>query len=459
MASSDPLISEEEEVKNQYGYAEGEEQPKPTFCQNLCGCAFCLLAIPLACLGMCCCCALGTADNVVKTAQGKRWNQVEQKWVIDNLDEDEADITGVPKDDEDILKVKEDEPAEEQAGVAADSKGAVKDPEYYDVLGVPVDATSGQIKKAYYISARKYHPDKNPSEEAKQIFQSIGEAYQVLSNEKLRKVYDKEGKDGLSGDKTEVAAGNVDPSLVFTFLFGNDSFEDIVGRLHLVTQTLVGGSCNPEQFPRTQMIELERRRVIRLAVSLRGRIQAFVEGDEEGAEAMWKSKGAELVEVRYGEQILNTVGKCYVLVAKEVLGNWSEGFDAKMQAGQMKMDAGMKAAQAAQGTHEATTQGGGDEDALPHMVEMMWNMTVIDISSTIREVVMKVLKDASVSDDIRNKRAVAVQKLGDIWENLKITKADGTQASVRNLYASATRAAMEKTMNKARSEEAAEEIS
>lgn len=442
MASSEPLIPEEE-----------DELPKPTFCQNLCGCALCLVAVPLACLGLCCCCAIGTADNVVNKAQGKRWNQVEKKWVIDNLAEEETGVTNLPKDDNDILKTKEDE-LEKEYGTAADKSGsAVKDMEYYDVLGVASDATSGQIKKAYYISARKYHPDKNPSEEAKVKFQAIGEAYQVLSDEKLRKVYDKEGKEGLSGDKTEVAVGNVDPSLVFTFLFGNDSFNDIIGRLSLVTQTLVGGSSNPEQFTSKQLIELERRRVVRLALSLRERIQQFVDGNEEAAKFDWKSKGEELVEVRYGEQILNTVGKCYALVAKEVMGNWTEGLDAKVQANQMKMDAGLKAAQAAKDTEGA---GGGEEDALPHMIEMMWNITVIDISATIREVVMKVLKDVSVPEETRKKRAEAVQQLGGIWENLKARESDGMQKSVRNLYASATRAAMEKTLNKARSEEAAD---
>ena len=376
--------------------------------------------------------------------------------MIDNLTEEETGVRDLPKDDDDILKVKEYELEKEHGTTAAgkSDSGAVKDMEYYDVLGVPTDASSGQIKKAYYISARKYHPDKNPSDEAKVKFQAIGEAYQVLSDEKLRKVYDKEGKEGLSGDKTEVAVGNVDPSLVFTFLFGNDSFNDIIGRLSLVTQTLVGGSSNPEQFTRKQLIELERRRVVRLAIALRERIQAFVDGNEQTAKMRWTSKGEELVEVRYGEQILNTVGKCYVLVAKEVLGNWTEGLDAKVQANQMKMDAGMKAAQAAQDTQGAA--GGGEEDALPHMIEMMWNITVIDISATIREVVMKVLKDVSVSDDVRKKRAEAVQQLGGIWENLKSRESDGMQKSVRNLYASATRAAMEKTLDKARSEEAAD---
>lgn len=263
---------------------------------------------------------------------------------------------------------------------------------------------------------------------------------------------------GLSGDKTEVAMDQVDPSLIFTFLFGNDSFDTIVGRLQLVTQTLVGGSPDvAEKFTRLQMVELERRRVVRLAVSLCDRISKFVNGDVDGAKAQWTSKGEELVEVRYGEQILNTVGTTYKLVAKQVIGSWSEGMDAKVQAAGMQMDAAKNAATAAQTTqNQADGKGGGaDEDTLPAMIEMMWNITVIDISTTLREVVMKVCKDTSVSSDIRKKRANAVLELGLIWEGLKKKGGEdgGVQKSVRNMYASATAAAMEATLEKVRKEE------
>lgn len=434
----------------------GEEvaQRPPTLLESLCGCLVCLVAIPLGCLGLCCCCAAAATDTAVNKAQGKRWDGTLNKWVIDKLDEEAEAVAKLPRDDDDILKVAKEETeqskGDEKAG--ASSSPAVKDTEYYDVLGVPTDATESKIKRAYYIQARKWHPDKNPSEEAKVKFQAIGEAYQVLSDERLRRVYDEKGKDGLSGDKTEVSIDSVDPSLIFTFLFGNDSFDDIVGRLQLVTQTLVGGS--PEvavKFTRDQMVELERRRVVRLAVSLRNRIQAFVDGDAESAKASWREEGERLVEVRYGEQILNTVGTTYKLVAKQVIGSWSEGMDAKVGVTKMQMDAAKNAATAQQG---AAAAGGSEEDALPAMIEVMWNITVIDISTTLREVVMKVCKDTSVPDDVRKRRANAILELGGIWEGTKSVKdADGVQRSVRNMYASATQAAMEATLNKARKEE------
>ncbi|XP_056642484.1 dnaJ homolog subfamily B member 6-B isoform X2 [Diorhabda carinulata] len=71
--------------------------------------------------------------------------------------------------------------------------------DYYRVLEVLKTATTAEIKKAYRKLALKWHPDKNPDnlEEATKKFKEISEAYEVLSDEKKRRVYDEYGKEGL----------------------------------------------------------------------------------------------------------------------------------------------------------------------------------------------------------------------------------------------------------------------
>jgi curved DNA-binding protein len=65
--------------------------------------------------------------------------------------------------------------------------------DYYQVLGVPKDASSQDIQKAYRSLARKLHPDVNREPDAENRFKEIGEAYEVLHDDEKRKKYDRYG--------------------------------------------------------------------------------------------------------------------------------------------------------------------------------------------------------------------------------------------------------------------------
>lgn len=74
--------------------------------------------------------------------------------------------------------------------------------DYYKTLEILRTANDVEIKKAYRKLALKWHPDKNPDnlEEANIRFKEISEAYEVLSDEKKRRIYDQYGKEGLIGE-------------------------------------------------------------------------------------------------------------------------------------------------------------------------------------------------------------------------------------------------------------------
>ncbi len=71
---------------------------------------------------------------------------------------------------------------------------------YYELLEVEKTASQDEIKKAYRKLAMKYHPDKNQGDkEAEEKFKAVSEAYQILSDDNKRAVYDRYGKKGLEG--------------------------------------------------------------------------------------------------------------------------------------------------------------------------------------------------------------------------------------------------------------------
>ena len=68
----------------------------------------------------------------------------------------------------------------------------------YELLGVDRDVDASALKKAYRKQAMRYHPDRNPdNEEAEAMFKSVSYAYEVLSDEDRRSVYDRYGHAGL----------------------------------------------------------------------------------------------------------------------------------------------------------------------------------------------------------------------------------------------------------------------
>jgi len=93
-----------------------------------------------------------------------------------------------------------------------------KDTKFYDLLGVPPDASEADIKKGYRKMAMKFHPDKNPN--AGDKFKEIGMAYEALSDPEKRSTYDKYGEDGLK----EGGGGFRSAEDIFSQFFGGGFF-------------------------------------------------------------------------------------------------------------------------------------------------------------------------------------------------------------------------------------------
>lgn len=112
--------------------------------------------------------------------------------------------------------------------------------DYYEVMGVPKNATEDEIKKAYRKLAKQYHPDLHPGDkQAEAKFKEINEAYEVLSDKDKRARYDQFGQAGVDPNFGGGAgagspfAGNINIDDIFNSVFsgfgGFDGFSGFGG--------------------------------------------------------------------------------------------------------------------------------------------------------------------------------------------------------------------------------------
>jgi hypothetical protein len=416
---------------------------------------------------------VATPEAIMAPRQGKWWNETTSSWVYTDLAKERP-----PENDHDILGDIESDLDSRQGFDSKPPTGVVVDTYYYETLEIDPTADDHKIKRQYYLMARKYHPDKNPGDhEAADKFKTVAEAYQVLSDPELRSKYDKEGRAGLSGDKTSGRDDQKpDASLLLAFLFGSDQFHDYVGRLATSTSAMLGDT---QDLSLTDARTLQERRVARLAIKLAARISPWVSGDFEATESSWTAEANKLSTASYGWELLQLIGMAYEVTALQFLGSadsglgmpsiakWAEGKKAgsrlakagnrnqwetmmatvdglKVQSEyQQKLAAAKTPEERRQLEHEmqvATTS---------IMLRIVWTTTSVDITSSIHEACQMVFFDQSVDKETRKLRAQAVKKLGEIFQAVPEPQLpDGAKKDAKALFEEAAMAATLETIKR-----------
>jgi len=375
-----------------------------------------------------------------------------------------------------LLDVEFEELAKQETGSVSTSAASsfneteerhVKDREYYDLLGVSTNADAGAIKKAYYKAARLCHPDKAPDDpEAHEKFQRLGMAYQVLSNEKARAAYDRDGKATENGAD---AAEQVDPFVFFNVMFGSSLVEPYIGELWIASQTDTMMNDTEETPDFDKMSEEEqneimiakmekmkekndlkqKKRIVKCAQNLRERVKTYDPENPEPFILGCREEAAKVVAGAYGALYGITIGFAMQVAAEEYLGfetsflglgghvartrKTASGFASGMKllgAGIKAASAGSKAMReaedlqrAAEGGQEINEEQVGQmaatlDGSLPAFLDLAWAVNKRDIQSTLKKVCRKVFDDASVPKPDRIHRAKAVRILGQEFQKL-----------------------------------------
>lgn len=388
---------------------------------------------------------INTPEAVTASSQGKEWDYEKKQWIIYDLPAEASEFLEVSEEDfiasivsEYKKKTGNGSNKAEEAPVAPKKKVACM--EFYDVLGVETNATPAEIKKAYYVKAKLSHPDKNKDDpDAQAKFQKVGEAYQVLSDEKLRANYDAGGKDNVEH------APKMDSGALYAMIFGSEKFEPIIGELKLASEMQAAASqfqFELEHHPKIKAFK-QTKREVKLAVNLAQKVQDYVDHHEDGGAAFKESirlEAKELASTPFGGTLVTTIGVAYkefALQAGAVLDSIQVGFTqtGRGMASRLSVaSAGIRAASTASAIEKLKNKGGDksvkETDLSPeeqeklkqymtdisnHMLAAMWGISEMDIYSTLTKVCTKVTHDHSVDEETRKLRLKAILLIGEVF--------------------------------------------
>ncbi|KAK9171019.1 X-domain of DnaJ-containing family protein [Cryptosporidium meleagridis] len=412
-----------------------------------------------------------TPEAIAESNKGRKWDKKNRQWIeyYYSLDDEiqrlkEKEIKYSQKNDN-----YETGDYNKKESINLDSKNVV-DTTYYDLLSVSPSAGADEIRRQYYRKAKQYHPDKNPDDaDAKDKFQKLGEAYQILADPERRKRYDEYGI-GVTYDMPVI-----DSNLIFTILFGSDSLEKYVGKLKMVSLVEIA-TTNNGQNSAGNSIEMEQaigneqnKRTILLAMEMRKKITPVLgEFDAEKSVPIetseilinWRESISQeakslcnnsfcdaMVEAigwsyeNYGSQYLGKIdtflgigGKYAKLQAKtrNVASTWkmaSTAIRTAMAAQSLQSSVKKKSGGTAENEHtyESNLEQDTEESArtqqqfeetLPLILDTMLQITIMDIEDTIRTVAKKLVKDMGVDLNTRKQRALALIELGSIFQSV-----------------------------------------
>ncbi|ESK98220.1 chaperone regulator [Moniliophthora roreri MCA 2997] len=341
---------------------------------------------------------------------------------------------------------------------------------YYDILGVDVQATTDEIKKAYRRLAIKHHPDKNPDDpQAEERFKAIAIAYQTLSDPALRKKYNEFGP-----KESAPEGGYVDPEEVFSAIFGGERFIPIIGQISLARDMKAAlqeaeeaeaegdGKKLKDAKGREILSEEEKakkeerdkkkaaekaaaraERINKLVENLERKLSIFTESatgvDDRDVTRSWRTicelEAEDLSHESYGADLLQAIGFVYVSKAKHHqatnqsflgVGGWLHNVQGKYHVfsetvstlrSAIELKAVFDQIQAAEkaGNLSPEEKQKLEEQAAEKGLQALFKGAKLEIESVLRETCDRVLEDPSISRDKALFRATALQMLGEAY--------------------------------------------
>ncbi|MDP2434275.1 MAG: DnaJ domain-containing protein [archaeon] len=296
--------------------------------------------------------------------------------------------------------------------------------EYYEILQVAPDATSGEIRKAYFRLARLYHPDKNPGDEtAEQRFKEVSEAYQILSDEEKRDFYDRHGREGT---KAKEQGQFVDPKELFQMLFGGGKFKEIFGEISMLDAL----DIDPNDAEAVERFKLQQKeKAAPLVTTLLAKLDLFLQGDTGRFRQQVTEEAVHLMDSPGGLELVHLTGYVYTQESRKHAGAFLgiDGFFAGIQeAGHSisikfsLVSSAVKAQMAVERleTGKSLSQEQDERIAAEEGLMALWKVGKLEVEATLREVCTIAMTDAQVPKRTRKQRCEGIRIIGSIYKSL-----------------------------------------
>lgn len=355
----------------------------------------------------------------------KTWEEEERIWIHYDIKQEQEELMSI--NEQNYLT----DNFEEENNLINNflNKESVKDTYYYDLLNVKPDSTQNEIKKSYYRLSLQCHPDKQIEENkanSSEQFSLISQAYSILGNPILREKYDNEGVKKNDKNINRI----IDSNFIFSVIFGNEKFFDLVGQLNLELISNLNKNATVE-FVKIK----QKKRELNLSLYLINLISNFNLDNKDDFITSLNVLKTELCQNKAGTFLLHVLGTIYL----EQLNHYSSSpisFLSNHQSYFNNISNKIKLVNLIKDSILISINNRDNSDLknedLDTLIETVWLIVLEDIEKTIKNVIKRILAQFDLSNEEKKRRFNAIKLIGNYFLFNDEIDVKFLQARIRN---------------------------
>lgn len=298
---------------------------------------------------------------------------------------------------------------------------------YYEVLGISKNATQSEIRRAYLLKAKEWHPDKNQGNKvAEEKFKSISQAYSVLSDEEKRRVYDTHGEEGV---RSFESAEQFEFKDLIKSLFGAGKFDDIFDDIFFTDILLSSDGQMPSDKSNDELqkevSDFFEKECQRFSVILMDKIEPFLEFKRHEFMSQLREDVEDKLESPGGPELLMLIGYIYVNETEKMSDKYFglKRLYATMKESAVRLKSNIKALSEAYKFKVASDEyeSNPEDEKLRQVyqdkgLDVIWKMGKLEIERLVRSTCKLVLRNQNVEKSKLKLIIDAIRTIGKMYK-------------------------------------------